>query len=468
MSNAKSRAEKEREKQVQEKVQLILGAMLKEDDNRYCVDCDSKGPRWASWNLGVFLCIRCAGIHRNLGVHISKVKSVNLDSWTPQQVASMQMMGNSKGRAVYEANLPSDYRRPQNDQAVEAFIRQKYEKKKYIAAEWVPSKPPDFPVGWDSVTPASLEKNKPEFKKLNLPASKAGADPVKAPVPASQPSKPQPQPSKPVTQQPQPQLVKSVAPALSSSVVKSASSSLDTDLLGLSISSPSSAASSSSSTIPSSASAQDLLGLNSEFSGFVSASVPSAASSDSKADLTDNSLNTAASDGGKMSKDSIMALFGSKSSAASPSPLVNNMPQQQQQQQQQFGSFQQFGQPQQQMPFGQQQNQQFGQPQVQQQQQMQFGQFQSPSMFPQQQQQLPQQQQHNFLSGGSAPFGQPAAGQPAQPQNNDMFDFFNSKPSQINNNQTPANNPFLGLSSANQLNGLNGLNLGNTGPSLFQ
>lgn len=44
------------------------------------------GPRWASWNLGIFLCIRCAGIHRNLGVHISRVKSVNLDSWTPEQV----------------------------------------------------------------------------------------------------------------------------------------------------------------------------------------------------------------------------------------------------------------------------------------------------------------------------------------------------------------------------------------------
>lgn len=46
------------------------------------------GPRWASWNIGVFLCIRCAGIHRNLGVHISRVKSVNLDSWTPEQVVS--------------------------------------------------------------------------------------------------------------------------------------------------------------------------------------------------------------------------------------------------------------------------------------------------------------------------------------------------------------------------------------------
>ena len=72
---------------LQEKFQAILSAMLREEDNKYCVDCDAKGPRWASWNLGVFLCIRCAGIHRNLGVHISKVKSVNLDQWTAEQIA---------------------------------------------------------------------------------------------------------------------------------------------------------------------------------------------------------------------------------------------------------------------------------------------------------------------------------------------------------------------------------------------
>ncbi|CAF4922284.1 unnamed protein product, partial [Rotaria sp. Silwood1] len=98
-----SRSEREKSK-MQEKYQMILSQMLKEEDNKYCVDCDTKSPRWASWNIGVFICIRCAGFHRNLGVHISKVKSVNLDSWTGEQIAPMHAIGNSRARAVDEAN----------------------------------------------------------------------------------------------------------------------------------------------------------------------------------------------------------------------------------------------------------------------------------------------------------------------------------------------------------------------------
>ncbi|NWI60321.1 SMAP2 protein, partial [Calyptomena viridis] len=115
--------------------------------------CPFAGPRWASWNIGVFICIRCAGIHRNLGVHISRVKSVNLDQWTQEQIQCVQEMGNGKANRLYEAFLPENFRRPQTDQhpscrektwsfsipalgtalqAVESFIRDKYEKKKYM------------------------------------------------------------------------------------------------------------------------------------------------------------------------------------------------------------------------------------------------------------------------------------------------------------------------------------------------
>ena len=125
-------ANKNKEKSKQELFQAILSQCLKDEDNKYCADCEGKGPRWASWNIGVFLCIRCAGCHRNLGVHISRVKSVNLDSWTEEQVSIMQQMGNRKAKLIYEALLPENFRRPQTDSSLEQFIRAKYEHKRYL------------------------------------------------------------------------------------------------------------------------------------------------------------------------------------------------------------------------------------------------------------------------------------------------------------------------------------------------
>ncbi|OAD62744.1 Stromal membrane-associated protein 1 [Eufriesea mexicana] len=184
-----SRLEKERSKQIQEKCQNLLIQMLRDEDNKYCVDCDAKGPRWASWNLGIFLCIRCAGIHRNLGVHISKVKSVNLDTWTPEQVVSLQQMGNSRARAVYEANLPDSFQRPQTVSSLESFIRAKYEHKRYIAREWVP--PPLPKVNWDKELDEEAERQR-RRKKENSKTSNNQAilPPVKKPEVVPQLPKP--------------------------------------------------------------------------------------------------------------------------------------------------------------------------------------------------------------------------------------------------------------------------------------
>ncbi|CAF3965784.1 unnamed protein product [Rotaria sordida] len=192
-----SRSEREKSK-MQEKYQLILSQMLKEEDNKYCVDCDTKSPRWASWNIGVFICIRCAGFHRNLGVHISKVKSVNLDSWTGEQIASMQAMGNSRARAVYEANLPDGFRRPQADSTLESFIRAKYEQRKWIAKEWIP---PEITVPIDLIEAETnqrrvetksdierTEKNTTKLRPFTIPLSTS--NPVRQIIkPLSPPSK---------------------------------------------------------------------------------------------------------------------------------------------------------------------------------------------------------------------------------------------------------------------------------------
>ncbi|XP_075779830.1 stromal membrane-associated protein 1 isoform X3 [Pelodiscus sinensis] len=148
-----TRSCREKAQKQNEQHQAILAKLLREEDNKYCADCEAKGPRWASWNTGVFICIRCAGIHRNLGVHISRVKSVNLDQWTPEQIQCMQDMGNTKARILYEANLPENFRRPQTDQAVEFFIRDKYEKKKYYDKNVI------------SVSSKEKEKKKDEKKR---------------------------------------------------------------------------------------------------------------------------------------------------------------------------------------------------------------------------------------------------------------------------------------------------------------
>ncbi|KAJ8969889.1 hypothetical protein NQ314_001538 [Rhamnusium bicolor] len=188
-----AKLEKDKVKQLQDKCQSVLNNLLRDEDNKYCVDCDSKGPRWASWNIGVFLCIRCAGIHRNLGVHISKVKSVNLDTWTPEQVVSLQQMGNSRARAVYEANLPDNFRRPQSDSSLESFIRAKYEHKKYIAREWVP---PGLPkVNWEKEIDDEIEKQKRK-KKTVIEKKNLGA--VEVPQ-LPKPTNPSPKPARVVS-----------------------------------------------------------------------------------------------------------------------------------------------------------------------------------------------------------------------------------------------------------------------------
>jgi len=134
--------------------------------NNICVDCSDKGtfhpvpltsqqltflcsdPQWASINLGVFMCIECSGVHRSLGTHISKVRSIDLDQWEPSviqvlhtslsllflpttnlRIKFMHSMGNQKSNAIWEFK-PEVKRLKPNPTSPRAdkvnFINQKY------------------------------------------------------------------------------------------------------------------------------------------------------------------------------------------------------------------------------------------------------------------------------------------------------------------------------------------------------
>ncbi|XP_002733352.2 arf-GAP with dual PH domain-containing protein 1-like [Saccoglossus kowalevskii] len=112
--------------------------LLKRPENEVCADCGSTEPDWASYNLGVFLCLDCVGVHRMLGTHISKVKSLRLDNWNDDQVEFMAATGNESAKMKYEQYVPPSYRRPTHRDCQvlrEQWIRAKYERNEFMDVE---------------------------------------------------------------------------------------------------------------------------------------------------------------------------------------------------------------------------------------------------------------------------------------------------------------------------------------------
>uniref|UniRef100_A0A8V5H577 Uncharacterized protein n=1 Tax=Melopsittacus undulatus TaxID=13146 RepID=A0A8V5H577_MELUD len=105
------------------------------EPNRSCADCGSPNPDWASINLCVVICKRCAGEHRGLGPSISKVRSLKMDRkvWTEELIQLFHHIGNAVANQFWAANVPpSESISPSSgSQDRRRFLRAKYREGKY-------------------------------------------------------------------------------------------------------------------------------------------------------------------------------------------------------------------------------------------------------------------------------------------------------------------------------------------------
>ncbi|OJJ64358.1 hypothetical protein ASPSYDRAFT_39076 [Aspergillus sydowii CBS 593.65] len=156
--------------------QQTIKTLLKLESNKTCADCKrNKHPRWASWNLGIFICIRCSGIHRGMGTHISRVKSVDLDAWTDEQLQSVVSWGNARANKYWEAKLAPGH--VPSEAKIENFIRTKYDSKRWVMDGPMPN-PATLDVGDDDVPLAVVQ----EKAKIERSASQRVAATSQPPV----------------------------------------------------------------------------------------------------------------------------------------------------------------------------------------------------------------------------------------------------------------------------------------------
>ncbi|XP_070766123.1 arf-GAP with GTPase, ANK repeat and PH domain-containing protein 2 [Enoplosus armatus] len=125
---------------------VALQAIRNAKGNNLCVDCEAPNPTWASLNLGALICIECSGIHRNLGTHLSRVRSLDLDDWPGELTQVLAAIGNHMANSIWESctqgrtkPTPTATREER-----ESWIRAKYEQRAFVAA-LQPSSGPQLP-----------------------------------------------------------------------------------------------------------------------------------------------------------------------------------------------------------------------------------------------------------------------------------------------------------------------------------
>ncbi|KAG3110476.1 hypothetical protein PI124_g13272 [Phytophthora idaei] len=184
----------------QQAFRKLTEMMHSKSENQCCADCSSrlKDSIWASTTVGAFLCINCAGAHRKLGVQLSRVKSLHLDTWTDEEVAAMKG-GNKNVNEIYSKHLDKWLEVDASLELLpntatdirEKCIRAKYEDKQFTKVPLPPKeKTQDSPENPEEPNPSTSPGRLTEASTSSSSGSSGGQNQQRSPGRSMQSAEP--------------------------------------------------------------------------------------------------------------------------------------------------------------------------------------------------------------------------------------------------------------------------------------
>lgn len=141
-----------------------IESLIEIEGNKTCIECKNTKPKWASVNNGVFLCLKCAGIHRNLGVDVTIIRSLQIDSWDDKQMLFLKKGGNDRFRHLlksYNISPDASVANKYQSKAAEYYrkiLRQEVEKELNANYACTDIEKPDISNGSEVIEPNTTKK----------------------------------------------------------------------------------------------------------------------------------------------------------------------------------------------------------------------------------------------------------------------------------------------------------------------